>query len=170
MKDKNEDTQNAWLEDDLGYDIFPKAAVEGIGNYILEIPPGVSVEISKINKDIPEKPNLKHLAAQWEWSTWDKGSSYTSYTIIQDALPEGTQGEECPECGGGGMIAKLYPQGHTEVSCEECCGLGWLETTEQLDSKVKCECGADSIKSSGHSDWCPAAGITVYKRNDECLS
>jgi len=32
----------------------------------------------------------------------------------------------CPECDGGGMIAKLYPKGHTEVNCEKCHGEGKL--------------------------------------------
>lgn len=34
---------------------------------------------------------------------------------------------ECPECYGGGMVAKLYPNGHTEVSCEYCDGIGEVE-------------------------------------------
>jgi hypothetical protein len=34
---------------------------------------------------------------------------------------------ECPHCYGGGMVAKLYPNGHTEVSCEYCDGVGEVE-------------------------------------------
>lgn len=30
----------------------------------------------------------------------------------------------CPECDGGGMIAVLYPKGHTEINCEKCRGEG----------------------------------------------
>lgn len=34
------------------------------------------------------------------------------------------RGTDCPECMGGGFIAKLYPNGHTEERCEECEGTG----------------------------------------------
>ena len=33
----------------------------------------------------------------------------------------------CPECEGGGMHFKLYPSGHTEVTCECCSGTGVVE-------------------------------------------
>lgn len=36
----------------------------------------------------------------------------------------------CTECGGGGFIAKLYPSGHTEQTCDECGGLGYEEQDE----------------------------------------
>lgn len=35
-------------------------------------------------------------------------------------------GETCPECEGGGFVAKLLPSGHAEVKCEICCGRGYL--------------------------------------------
>ncbi len=57
---------------------------------------------------------------------------------------------ECPECEGGGFIAKLYPNGHTEVRCETCGGSGVIE------SEYLCECGVDASGSGeDHSDYCP---------------
>ena len=35
--------------------------------------------------------------------------------------------EECYECEGGGWIAKLYPNGHTEMTCDVCMGVGYIE-------------------------------------------
>ncbi len=34
---------------------------------------------------------------------------------------------DCSNCGGGGMVAKLYPSGHTEEKCETCGGTGQIE-------------------------------------------
>lgn len=33
----------------------------------------------------------------------------------------------CEECGGRGMWAKLYPGGHTEITCGYCDGEGCIE-------------------------------------------
>lgn len=38
--------------------------------------------------------------------------------------------KECPDCEGGGIVAKLYPSGHTEATCERCDGLGQLDASE----------------------------------------
>jgi len=37
---------------------------------------------------------------------------------------------ECPECCGGGMVAKLFPSGHTEVKCERCYGEGVIDNKD----------------------------------------
>lgn len=34
---------------------------------------------------------------------------------------------ECPECEGGGIIGKLTPVGHCEVTCSNCGGDGQIE-------------------------------------------
>ena len=47
----------------------------------------------------------------------------------------------CPSCGGTGeqMVAKLYPQGHTEVweSCDFCDGEGDFEEADYIMMKLE---------------------------------
>lgn len=50
-----------------------------------------------------------------------------SKTFVGQVNPHKPKVIECPECYGGGMVAKLYPNGHTEVSCEYCDGIGEVE-------------------------------------------
>ena len=65
----------------------------------------------------------------------------------------------CPECEGGGFIAKLYPNGHTEARCEICDGRGYIEEGESeyksTFKEKRCECGSDTVGSPMHSAWCP---------------
>lgn len=44
---------------------------------------------------------------------------------------------ECPDCGGSGFIAKLYPSGHTEERCDLCDGSGEVSWSyyEYINSK-----------------------------------
>ena len=49
-----------------------------------------------------------------------------------DAILNSTYGV-CPDCEGAGFIAKLYPSGHTEATCEECDGRGFEEQDELDD-------------------------------------
>ena len=45
------------------------------------------------------------------------------FTVVDGILvPRGY--EICPECEGSGMFMALYPNGPTEVYCEECYGEG----------------------------------------------
>jgi hypothetical protein len=65
---------------------------------------------------------------------------------LHNFLPEGhidrQENEDCEDCNGTGevMIAKLYPNGHTEVSetCPSCNGEGFLETkTKTMEEEFK---------------------------------
>ena|SRR5690606_22230866 len=47
-------------------------------------------------------------------------TTWASVSIRTDLDGEG----ECLECAGAGFIANLYPNGHTEVRCENCDGSG----------------------------------------------
>lgn len=40
--------------------------------------------------------------------------------------------EQCPDCEGGGIIPKLYPNGHTEARCDLCEGEGYIEHSGSL--------------------------------------
>jgi len=65
----------------------------------------------------------------------------------------------CPDCDGEGetMVAKLYPNGHTEVmeECALCSGFGDVIIGRGEVKGTKCECGSEAIGSNFHSDWCP---------------
>lgn len=37
---------------------------------------------------------------------------------------------ECEVCEGGGIIPKLYPNGHCEEKCENCDGFGLIDKEE----------------------------------------
>lgn len=48
----------------------------------------------------------------------------------------------CPTCDGGGVTGKLYPSGHTEVTCEDCDGEGQV-----LDEEVPVEISAERLQA-----------------------
>lgn len=80
----------------------------------------------------------QEIGSKWQSKTWDAGGGILTPEIIENASKKALQSYgninphkpkviECPECYGGGMVAKLYPNGHTEVSCEYCDGIGEVE-------------------------------------------
>lgn len=64
--------------------------------------------------------------------TFNKRIDFEKYTVYMSEEIEGYTFEfrelkkECSECEGGGIVPKLYPNGHTEERCEKCDGEGQI--------------------------------------------
>jgi len=70
----------------------------------------------------PEKSSTDHMVDAIRY-TMNRQAGYN----VNPHLPPLPKTEECPACHGAGWYAKLYPNGHTEESCDYCDGIGEVE-------------------------------------------
>lgn len=77
------------------------------------------ITLTKIILGVEKPVNLNDIIIQLEDNIIEYAEKKHGITIYKR--------EECYNCEGGGWTAKLYPYGHTEVTCEICMGHGYIE-------------------------------------------
>jgi hypothetical protein len=103
----------------------------GCGKEIGSSDPGSKVELDTSGQDPVfvgdleySDQDIKDVSDYLGISEEEVRSAFLEAMANFDTLEFGNSLSECPECHGGGFIAKLYPNGHTEESCEYCNGTG----------------------------------------------
>lgn len=186
----NRELTETTVQEILGYDPFVKNEI--IPEYV------ECIETATCNTKVGEIFKCRQIGNSFEWeynnktikdySSWDGWSVPWSDKLPQKHFKPSTKEAfdaqnkliedtiECEECNGTGevMIAKLYPNGHTEVNeeCPICGGEGIIDKPKQsLKQAVHCTTQEEwdfvtkklGYKWSEYSEW------SAYK-NNTCIN